>query len=171
MSIAEPKTIQSLLNSDADAHLIDVRSPAEYRGTHVANSRNLPLDTLNPQAIQSLVDEGAAIIFICQSGARSAKATQLLQAAGFGRVQSLEGGINKLQETGFPLEQGKAVISLERQVRIAAGALVATGVALSLLVHPGFVALSAFVGLGLVFAGITNTCGMGMLLAKMPWNR
>jgi hypothetical protein len=62
-------------------------------------------------------------------------------------------------------------MSLERQVRIAAGSLVLLGVALGAFVSQWLYGLSAFVGAGLVFAGLTDTCGMGMLLARMPWNR
>ena len=72
---------------------------------------------------------------------------------------------------GLPVVRGKKAISLERQVRIAAGSLVLLGAVLGWLVHPAFVGLSAFVGAGLVFAGVTDTCGMGLLLARMPWNR
>jgi hypothetical protein len=71
----------------------------------------------------------------------------------------------------LPVVRGKKAISLERQVRIAAGSLVLLGVIGSLLIHPYVIGLSAFVGAGLLFAGITDTCGMGMLLARMPWNR
>jgi hypothetical protein len=75
------------------------------------------------------------------------------------------------QTVGLPLAQGKKAISLERQVRIAAGSLVLLGLVLGWLVHPYFLGLSAFVGAGLFFAGVTDTCGMGMLLARMPWNQ
>jgi len=69
------------------------------------------------------------------------------------------------------MTRGKRTISLERQVRIAAGSLVLLGAVLSLLVHPYFIGLAAFVGAGLVFAGVTDTCGMAMCLARMPWNQ
>ena len=84
----------------------------------------------------------------------------------------VEGGTTAWAAAGLPCEStGGRVISLERQVRIAAGALVLVGVLLGWFVHPYFVWLSAFVGGGLIFAGITDTCAMGMLLAKMPWNQ
>jgi hypothetical protein len=86
-------------------------------------------------------------------------------------VVNVEGGTQACESSGVPVVRGKKAISLERQVRIAAGSLVLTGVTLGWLVHPGFFGLSAFVGAGLVFAGITDTCGMGMLLARMPWNQ
>jgi rhodanese-related sulfurtransferase len=86
-------------------------------------------------------------------------------------VVCVEGGTDAWEQAGLPVVRGHKVISLDRQVRMAAGLLVLLGVGLSFLVHPAFSALSAFVGAGLLFAGITDTCGMAMLLAKMPWNQ
>lgn len=83
----------------------------------------------------------------------------------------MEGGTQAWDLAGLPVSRGKKAMSLERQVRIAAGFLVFLGAALGFFVHPYFIAISAFVGAGLMFAGITDTCGMGMMLAKMPWNQ
>jgi rhodanese-related sulfurtransferase len=91
-------------------------------------------------------------------------------AAGFPNVVNIAGGILACIEAGVPVVRGSKAMSLERQVRIAAGSLVLLSLVLS-LVHPAFLGLAAFVGAGLVFAGITDTCGMGMLLARMPWNQ
>jgi len=93
------------------------------------------------------------------------------QAAGFNNVVNIEGGTLACVEAGLSVVRGKKSISLERQVRIAAGLLVLSGAVLGWLVHPAFIGLSAFVGAGLVFAGVTDTCGMGLMLARMPWNR
>ncbi|MBO0696981.1 MAG: DUF2892 domain-containing protein, partial [Zavarzinella sp.] len=94
-----------------------------------------------------------------------------LLAAGCPDVMNVEGGTAAWAAAGLPVVRGRKAVSLERQVRIAAGLLVVLGAVLGWLVHPAFVGLSAFVGAGLVFAGVTDTCGMGMLLARMPWNR
>jgi rhodanese-related sulfurtransferase len=94
-----------------------------------------------------------------------------LVAAGVANVVNIEGGTLAWEEAGLPVVRGQKMMSLERQVRIAAGALVLIGVILGWLVDPTFAGLAAFVGAGLVFAGLTDTCGMGMLLARMPWNR
>ena len=84
---------------------------------------------------------------------------------------AVEGGTLACVESGLPVVRGMKAISLERQVRIASGLLVLLGALLGWLVHPAFIGLSAFIGAGLVFAGVTDTCGMGMLLARMPWNQ
>jgi rhodanese-related sulfurtransferase len=107
---------------------------------------------------------------ICRSGSRGQKACEKFLKAGFSNVVNIEGGTMACVEAGLPVVRGKKAISLERQVRIAAGSLVLLGAGLS-FVNPAFIGLSAFVGAGLVFAGITDTCGMGMILARMPWNQ
>lgn len=148
--------------------LIDVRTPVEFEEVHVTFARNVPLDELDPKALG--VDPGAALFVVCQKGGRGAKACEKLLAAGFTNVTNVEGGTLACVEAGVPVVRGRKMMSLERQVRIAAGSLVLLGAGLS-FVHPAFVGIAAFVGAGLVFAGVTDTCGMGMLLARMPWNR
>lgn len=108
---------------------------------------------------------------ICQSGGRSAMACQKLETAGYEAVVNLEGGTAAWQAAGLPVVEGKKAMSLERQVRIAAGSLIVIGAAIGYFVHPGGFGLSAFVGAGLVFAGLTDTCAMGIMIAKMPWNQ
>ena len=108
---------------------------------------------------------------ICQAGGRSMKISKTLETAGFTNIVNVEGGTSAWHAAGLPVVEGKKVMSLERQVRIAAGSLVVIGAAVGQFVHPGGFGLSAFIGAGLVFAGVTDTCGMGMMIAKMPWNR
>ena len=99
------------------------------------------------------------------------KVCQKLEAAGFTNLVNVDGGTSAWQSTGLPVVEGKKVMSLERQVRIAAGSLVVIGVIVGQFVHPAGFGLSGLIGAGLVFSAVTNTCGMGMLIAKMPWNR
>ena len=148
--------------------LIDVRTPAEFEDVHVAFARNVPLDRLDPGAVGT--DPSAPLFVVCQRGSRGENACAHLLAAGFTNVTNVAGGTLACVEAGVHVVRGRKTIALERQVRIAAGALVLLGVALG-FVHPGFFGISAFVGAGLVFAGVTDTCGMGLLLARMPWNR
>ena len=161
-------------HSESSIELIDVRTPAEYSGVHASFARNVPLESFNPDAVISS-RTGAAdspLYVICQGGNRSMKACEKLVASGFTDVVNVDGGTNAWEEAGLPVERSnKKAVSLDRQVRIAAGSLVLLGVILSFAVHPYFIGLSAFVGAGLVFSGVTDTCGMGMLIAKMPWNQ
>jgi rhodanese-related sulfurtransferase len=153
--------------------LIDVRTPVEFREIHVQFARNVPLDSLDPMSVvQSRGGSSSEPLYvICRSGGRAQQACEKFQQAGFANVVNVEGGTLACDAAGLPLVRGKKAMSLERQVRIAAGSLVLIGAALGYWVHPAFIGLSAFVGAGLVFAGISDTCGMGMLLARMPWNR
>ena len=147
----------------------DRRTPAEYGSIHADGAVNHPMESLQLEKIPfSKEDE---IHVICQSGGRSLKVSQRLEAAGFTHIVNIEGGTSAWHAAGLPVVEGKKVMSLERQVRIAAGSLVVIGAAIGQFVHPGGFALSAFIGAGLVFAGVTDTCGMGMMIAKMPWNR
>ena len=116
-------------------------------------------------------DRNAPLYVICRSGSRSKQGCDKLIAAGFTNVINVTGGTQAWDKAGFAVVRGKKAVSLERQVRIAAGSLVVAGSALGFFVHPYWIALSAFVGAGLVFAGVTDTCGMAMVLAKMPWNK
>ena len=150
--------------------LLDVRTPAEFGEVHVAFARNVPLDRLDPKAVFGGRSSDEPVYVVCRSGSRGQKACEAIAAAGFPHVVNVEGGTLACVDAGLPVVRGRKVMSLERQVRIAAGSLVLVGVGLG-FVHPAFFGLSGFVGAGLVFAGITDTCGMGMLLAKMPWNR
>lgn len=151
--------------------LIDVRTPAEYGEMHIEGAHLMPLDRLDVGAVKSVASDSDRCVLVCRSGKRAGQAHQKLQAAGCGNLFVLDGGVMAWESEGLPVLRGAKAISLERQVRIAAGLLVLFGLCLGTWVHPAFYGLSAFVGAGLVFAGITDWCGMGMLLAKMPWNR
>lgn len=165
-----PKQLHDLVQAGKDIELIDVRTPAEYREVHVSFARNMPLDRLDPARLTA-GRNGRPLYVICRSGKRGEQACQKLLDAGYTNVVNVEGGTQAWDQAGLPVVRGKKAISLERQVRIAAGTLVLIGSALGAFVSPYWIGLAAFVGAGLVFAGITDTCGMGMLLAKMPWNQ
>jgi len=173
ITVITPEQLKQADDKGERVELIDVRTPAEFREVHVSFARNVPLDRLDPAAIRAELGEKCAnpLYLICRSGARGKQACEKLAAAGMTNVVNVEGGTLACEAAGLPLVRGKKTISLERQVRIAAGALVLVGAVLGLLVHPYWVGLSAFVGAGLIFAGITDTCGMAMCLARMPWNQ
>ena len=171
MSI-KPQELAELCKDGKKIDLIDVRTPVEYREVHVEIARNVPLDQLDVGATMQARNDSAnePLYVICRSGGRGQQACEKFLKAGFSNVVNVEGGTMACVEAGLPVVRGKKAISLERQVRIAAGSLVLLGAALSFL-HPAFIGLSAFVGAGLAFAGVTDTCGMGMILARMPWNQ
>jgi rhodanese-related sulfurtransferase len=132
----------------------------------------VPLDRLDPKKLVETQNSrhNQPLYVICQTGPRGRKACEILTAAGIDAV-NVEGGTLAWAAAGLSVVRGKKTISLERQVRIAAGSLVLLGCALGYFVHPLGYSLAAFSGAGLIFAGVTDTCGMGMLLARMPWNQ
>lgn len=162
------KSIQA--NEIEDKHiLVDVRTPGEHRGEKIPNSLNLPLDELAGQ-VRSL-ENHSDIVLVCASGTRAKKAREILSKENIPACV-LEDGIRGWKDAGLPTKVSRTkVISIERQVRIVAGSLAAAGGILALLVNPYWALLSTFVGCGLVFAGVTDTCGMALLLAKLPFNR
>jgi hypothetical protein len=108
---------------------------------------------------------------ICRSGSRARQACERFVAAGFTNVVCVEGGTLACEQAGLPVQRGKKAVSLERQARIVIGSLVVLGAVLALTVHPWFAAFCGLVGAGLVYAGITDTCAVALLLARMPWNQ
>lgn len=154
-----------------DCFVIDVREPDEFAAGGEAGSHNWPLSTLSPARVADLVREHQlgpqqTLVVLCARGLRARQAAEQLHRLLPNPIAVVEGGRAALNPpaVGTPM-------SIERQVRIAAGSLVLLGVIGSWLVHPGFIGLSAFVGAGLVFAGVTDWCGMGLLIARLPWNR
>jgi len=167
-----PRQLHDRVQSGASIELIDVRTPIEYREVHVSFARNVPLDQLDvAKLVQDRKDSGQPLYVICRSGSRGRQACEKFLAAGYTNVVNVDGGTQAWDQAGLPVVRGAKTMSLERQVRIAAGLLVLVGAALGAMGNPYGIGLAAFVGAGLMFAGITDTCGMGLLLARMPWNQ
>lgn len=169
-----PAELAARLQTAPDLTVIDVRTPAEFAELHAVPARNLPLPDATPEALASIGhnDPSRPVYILCQSGKRAEACSTRLAAAGFAQAVVVTGGTEAWAAANLPIVRGESGgIGLERQVRIVAGAIVFTGVILSVTVHPTFVWMSGFVGAGLVFAGLTGFCGMGLLLAKAPWNR
>ena len=165
-----PRDLLALMQSGAQVDLIDVRSGIEYRSVHATGAKLVPLDQLDPKAVAAGRDR-SPLYLICKSGQRAAKAAQKFRDAGFENAVVVEGGTEAWLAAGCPVERGRAVMSLERQVRVAAGSMVLLGTILAATVSNWFWIVPAFVGSGLVFAGLSDWCGMGLLLARAPWNR
>ena len=167
-----PQKLEELRQESGEIDLIDVRMPFEFRGVHVEYARNVPLDKLDCQSIvQSRNGRGGEPLYIvCRSGSRGKQACEKFVAAGFTNVVNVEGGTLACVDAGLPVVRGKETMSLSRQVQIIAGLLIVAGVVLGTF-NSYFYWLSAAMGAGLTFSGITDTCAMGMILAKMPWNQ
>jgi rhodanese-related sulfurtransferase len=152
--------------------LVDVRTPAEFREVHAQGAQLVPLDVLDRRAVEAARGTNAGPVYLlCASGIRATKAAEKLRNAGLDDVVVVEGGTNAWAAAGLPVIRGRKTISIERQVRIGAGTFVLAGTALGRFIHPAFYLLAAFVGAGLVFAGVTDICGLAIVLAKAPWNR
>ena len=150
--------------------LVDVREPSEHAGERIIGARLVPLSNFNPTRVPQ--EPGKKVVLHCMAGNRSAEAGRKLLEAGFDRVYNLKGGLQAWKGAGYATEYNPhAPISLQRQAQIVAGTLVLLGTLLGAVISPWFLLFSGFVGVGLMFAGITDTCGMATLLAKLPYNR
>ncbi|MDM7923357.1 MAG: rhodanese-like domain-containing protein [Pyrinomonadaceae bacterium] len=155
---------------NGEIHLVDVRERMEFAGGRVSGASSLPLSEIEERHAE--LDHSKPIYVMCRTGRRSGEAQKKLKALGFTNVINVVGGIEAWKKEALPVERDEhAPWSIERQVRFTAGLLVFIGAVLSLVVHPYFVALSGFVGFGLAFSSAIDWCGMGLLMAKMPWNR
>ena len=169
--VLSPADVADLRRDRPGARLLDVRTPGEFETEHIAGAYNVPLDTLGEHGPEIRAGVAEPVVLVCRSGQRARRAEEALKAAGMTNLHVLDGGMTAWTAAGQPVRRGEPRMSLERQVRVAAGAMAATGGFLALFVNPLFAALPAFVGSGLVFAGVTDTCAMGMVLSRLPYNR
>ncbi len=151
---------------------VDVRTPHEFETVHIAGSKNFPLPDLSSRFDElKQVSQHRPIILLCRTQNRVKQAYDFLTSHGVTDCTILPGGITDWIKEGKPVIRGKQRLSLEGQVRAIAGGLILLGVGLSLTVHWGFLLLPTLVGLGLLHAGLTDSCLMGMLLSRLPYNR
>ena len=165
-----PEQLESRMSSGEDHHVLDVRSPAEFETAHIPGSLNLPLGQLPGHAAELAEHNELPVVLVCRSRNRAGQAASTLAAAGADRLHVLEGGLQRWDDGARPVQRGKARWDLERQVRLVAGSLVLAGIVVSTKV-PRARYLSGAVGAGLAFAAISDTCAMGNLLARLPYNR
>lgn len=158
------------LGLEGGSKLLDVREYGEYAGGHIAGAIWIPLREL--EHLAGGLERSERYYVICRSGRRSLEAQKRLLAMGFKDVINVRGGMMEWEAAGQSIERDpKAVWSVERQVRLVAGLMVLLGAILSQVLDARFIWLSAFVGLGLIHAAVTDSCAMGLLLARLPWNR
>ncbi len=162
--------INKILDSGGECQVIDVREFSEFHRERIADAQLMPLSNFEKHADE--IDHSKPVYLMCRSGNRAKQAAEKLMNKGFTDIHVIEGGMAAWADARLPVIKGESKVwSLERQVRFAAGLFVLTGVVLGVFVSPYFYLISASVGGGLVFSAATDTCAMGMVLARMPWNQ
>jgi rhodanese-related sulfurtransferase len=170
LRIITPEQAKHLL--DGGAILVDIREADEYARERIPGARHLPLSKFDETTLA--VHDGKPVIFHCRSGARTkANAPRLAGKIAEGSEAFIvEGGLDAWKKAGLPVATDhQQPLELQRQVQIAAGSMVLTGTLLGLFVSPWLLVIPAFVGGGLIVAGVTGFCGMARLLMWAPWNR
>jgi len=162
--------INELLDGGGECQVIDVREFSEFHSERIADAQLMPLSNFEKHADE--IDHSKPVYLMCRSGNRAKQAAEKLARKGFTDIHVVEGGMLAWTGARLPVVKGESKVwSLERQVRFTAGLLVLTSILAGVFVSPYFLILSAFIGGGLVFSAVTDTCGMGMILARMPWNK
>ncbi|MGW1681513.1 rhodanese-like domain-containing protein [Saccharopolyspora sp. NPDC002376] len=169
---------RKLVASTPGTRLIDVRTPGEFTAAHIPGSHNVPLDLLRANRAELTADHSDPVVLVCGSGVRAETARGLLGDAGFKQLTVLKGGITAWDQQGAPVSRGtdRCVVpragkwAMERQVRLAAGSLVLTGI-LSSLIAPKMKWLAGLIGAGLTYSALSNTCAMAQVLSRLPYNR
>jgi len=171
MSTISPSDLSHRIALGEAVRLLDVRTPGEFDSAHVEDSVLMPSDTFDADVLGQHIGTDEQVIVICQKGPRASAVIRKMQGAGYQSLTKLDGGVAAWIESGHPIVEGGGAIGLDRQMRITAGLLILLGMALGTWVHAGFYGLSAFIGAGLIFAGVTDLCPMTSVIARMPWNR
>lgn len=169
-STLDAAQLRELIDSGRAPRLLDVRTPAEFETAHIPGAYNVPLDQLKEHRaeLRSHLDED--VVLICHSGTRAAQARRTLAGIGLPNVKVLTGGMVAWRRSVGPVTEGTPRWDLERQVRLVAGVIVLASVVASLFV-PGAEWIAGLIGAGLTAAALTNTCALGTLLSKLPYNR
>ena len=163
-------TVLHWTDQPGNAIVLDVRTPAEFETAHLTGSYSVPLDLLSEHTEEFAAHLDRPVVLICQSGVRAEQAAQRLAGVGLANLHILDGGLPALTAAGAPVTRGRARWAMDRQVRLVAGSLVLTG-ALTSLAVPAAIALPIAVGAGLTFSALTNSCAMGAVLGRLPYNR
>ncbi|QDW29947.1 rhodanese-like domain-containing protein [Arthrobacter sp. KBS0702] len=164
-------TLKAWEDNHDDLMVIDVRSGAEFDSMHIKGSYHVPLPMLSEHTEEFAAKMGTRVVLVCQSGNRAEQARKHLDAVGLGGASVLAGGVPAYAAAGGNVVKGRNTWALERQVRMTAGSLVLAGVVGSKFLSPKLGLLAGGIGAGLTFSAATNSCAMGQMLSKMPWNR
>ena len=176
VSTISPQQLHEVRRRGRYAPVLDVRSFSEYRAGHIPGAQLIPIDTLSADALASTFQRPSlgrkeTLYITCHTGPRGVQAAERLQQAGYANLTLIEGGTQRWEQLGLPVERCGRTVSLERQVQIAIGSLLVLKVLLGFSVNELFFALTAMLGIGLIITGTTRWCGMARLITRMPWNR
>lgn len=166
----DSQNLSERMGSAAPPRVLDVRTPGEFETAHIAGAYNVPLDLLREHRDEIIAHLDDEVVLVCRSGQRAAQAEESLRNAGLANVHILDGGIVAWEAAGFAVNRGTQRWDLERQVRLVAGSVVLTSI-LGSIAAPKLKWVAGAIGGGLTFAALSNTCAMGMLLSKLPYNR
>lgn len=167
----DAKTLKTWTANHDDLVVLDVRDAADFASLHIRGAYNVPLALLSEHAAEFAARVGTRVVLVCQSGVQAEQARQRLGAAGLERAAVLTGGVAAYAAAGGDVVRGQGIWDMERQVRFTVGSLILIGIVGSRFISPNFRWLPAGMGVGLVFSAVANRCGMGLALARMPWNR
>ena len=165
-----PAALQHLIKTGDGPRLLDVRTPGEFQTSHIPGADNVPLDTLREHRMELGRHLDEDVVLVCRSGARATQAEEALAEAGLPNLRVLDGGMMAWEASGAPVNRGAQRWELERQVRLIAGSIVLVSGVVGFFV-PGVHLIGTAIGAGLTFAALSNTCAMGMMLSKLPYNR
>ncbi|MGW1508076.1 rhodanese-like domain-containing protein [Streptomyces sp. NPDC002394] len=165
-----PAALHRLVQEGRAPRLLDVRTPGEFRTAHIPGSYNVPLATLREHRAELLAHLDEDVVLVCRSGQRATQAEKALAEAGLPNLRVLEGGLVAWETAGAPVERGPERWDMERQVRLVAGSIVLTTGLIGVFV-PGAHLIGTAIGAGLTYAALSNSCAMGVMLSKLPYNR
>ncbi|MBL4702627.1 MAG: rhodanese-like domain-containing protein [Phycisphaeraceae bacterium] len=176
METIRPLDLFHLIRRENGTNIIDVRTPAEYEECHIEGTELCPFGqhakiSSMENAEQNKAELEVPIYIICRTGTRSRQAAISFENKGYSNTVIVEGGLQEWEVLKLSVVRGKKTITIDRQVQLVVGSMILGSVTLGILVHPILFGWAAFVGAGLIFAGLSGTCGMAMVLARAPWNQ
>ncbi len=104
-SFLSPSMAIRLMNNHSDAMILDIRTAADFKSSHIKGAKNVPLSDFASSVDGLSGDRGEPVLIYCNSGNTVTRAIKLLKKAGFEKVNNLEGGIAAWKEANMPLSK------------------------------------------------------------------
>ncbi|PYI69803.1 sulfurtransferase [Arthrobacter livingstonensis] len=167
----DASTLKGWEEQHDDLMIIDVRSGAEFDSLHIRGSYHVPLAMLGEHTEEFAAKMGTRVVLVCQSGNRAEQARKRLDSVGLVGASVLSGGVPGYAAAGGDVVRGRSAWAMERQVRMTAGSLVLASIVAGRFVSPKLRLVAGGIGAGLTYSATTNSCAMGNVLSRMPWNK